>query len=146
MTQTKMNKYKVVIFLFFCSFSLFIKSQDKVSISKEDIAGRWMEFKRIEGDNITEIREHPDTYIFRDNMVFHKGEAAEGVIIFNITGRYTVEGNLITIFYKDYLKKNASAEDFKKLVLEVLSLNEDKTEMLVQVNDYDYEYQIELKK
>lgn len=141
-----MNKYKIITFLFFCSFSLLIKSQDKVSVSQEDISGRWMEFRRIEGSSITEITEHPDTYIFRDNMVFHKGEVAEGVIIFNITGRYTVEDNLITVFYKDYLKKNASAESAKKLVFEVLSLNKDKTEMQVLVHDYDYEYKMELKK
>ncbi|MFV0419259.1 MAG: hypothetical protein ACK5KT_11085 [Dysgonomonas sp.] len=141
-----MNKYKIIIFLFFCSFSLFIKSQDKISVQQEDISGRWMENKHIEGDNVIEIAEHPDTYIFRDNMVFHKGEAAEGVIIFNITGRYTLEGNLITIYYKDYLKKNASAEKAKKLVFEVLSLNEDKTEMSVLVHDYDYEYKMELRK
>lgn len=135
-----MNKWLIVLFL--CSLSVFAKAQDKIN----HITGRWMESKRIDGDSIVEITEHPDTYIFRENMIFHKGEAAEGIIVFNITGRYTVAENRITVFYKDYLKKGADKEDAKKLIFEILYINEDKTEMEVSIQDYDYEYRMILSK
>lgn len=139
-----MSKWLIVLFL--CCLPVFAKSQNCVNISKEDISGRWMDLKRINGDSIIEIAKQPDTYIFRDNMVFHKGEAADGIIVFNITGRYTVEDNRIIIFYKDYLKKDADKEDAKKMTFEVLYINEDKTEMEVLVQDYDYEYRMVLNK
>jgi len=139
-----MKKYLTIIILLISSFPLVMKSQDTVSLIKEDIVGRWIETKRIEGDNIKEITEYHDTYIFRDNMIFHKGEASEGVILFNITGKYTVEEDSIIIFYRDYIKKNASSEDAKKLVFKILSLEGD--EMLVSVQDYDYEYKMVLKR
>lgn len=123
---------------------MLAKSQNIESFSKEDIVGRWMEAKRIEGDTVRMIAEHPDTYIFRDNMVFHKGEAADGIIVFNITGRYTIEGNLIEVQYRDYLKKDAGKQEIKKLIFEIKSLNKNKTEMLILIRDYDYEYEIVL--
>lgn len=141
-----MMKFLTIILVFLCSFPIYVKSQDSIPSLKESIVGRWMESKRIEGESVKDIGEHPDTYVFRDNMIFHKGESAEGVILFNITGQYTVEDNSIVVLYKDYLKKNATAEKSKKLVFNILSMNEDRNEMLVSVQDYDYEYQMLLRK
>lgn len=124
---------------------LSLKSQD-IKLSDSDIVGRWIEVSRIEGDNETEITEFHDTYVFRDNGLFHKGEAAEGIILFNITGRYSVEEDIITIVYKDYISRDASSQKAKKLIFKVLSLSGEKNEMLVSVQDYDYEYQMKLKR
>ena len=139
-----MKRSVVIIILATLLFPLTAKSQDSLSLAKEDVTGRWTEYKRIEGDSEKQIGEYADTYIFRENMVFHKGEASEGVILFNITGRYAIEGDSIVIFYRDYIEKNASKQDAKKLILKVLSHSGDG--MLVQVSDYDYEYKMVLKK
>lgn len=77
-------------------------------------------------------------------MVFHKGEAAEGVIVFNITGKYDVEGDSITVYYNNYLLNKANRVKPKKIQFKVLSITE--KEMLVLVKDYDYEYKMLLNK
>ena len=114
------------------------------SLKLEDIAGRWVEYQRIEGETVYQAGEFPDTYIFRETMIFHKGEAAEGVILFNIAGRYTLNADSITIYYQDYLQKNASKMKPKILVFKVLEQKED--EMTVLAIDYNYEYKMVLKK
>jgi len=134
----------VIIILLTLLFPSTIISQDNPPLSKEDIVGRWVEYKRIEGDNEKLIGEYADTYIFRENMIFHKGEASEGVILFNVAGKYTIEGDSVVIFYRDYIEKNASKRDASKLILKVLSRTDN--EMLVLVSDYDYEYKMVLKK
>lgn len=139
-----MKKNIGIIILLALLFPPAARSQDNRPLTKDDIEGRWTEYKRIEGDVERQIGEYADTYIFRENMVFHKGEASEGIILFNIAGRYTIEGDSIVISYRDYIEKNASKQEAKKLILKVLSRSGD--EMLVQVADYDYEYKMILKK
>lgn len=141
-----MRKYLLVIALFL-SFTQLIKSQDSLfvqSFRKENIVGRWVEAERTEGEKTKPAGEFPDTYIFRDNMVFHKGEAAEGVIVFNITGKYEMEGDFITIYYNNYLLNNANRLKPKKIQFKILSVSDD--EMYVMVKDYDYEYTMLLNK
>lgn len=141
-----MRKYLLVIVLFL-SFTQLIKSQDSLfvqSFRKENIVGRWVEAERTEGEKTKPAGEFPDTYIFRDNMVFHKGEAAEGVIVFNITGKYEMEGDFITIYYNNYLLNKANRLKPKKIQFKILSVSDD--EMHVMVKDYDYEYTMLLNK
>ena len=138
-----MKKYILLTILFF-SIPTIVKSQDSIPSLKERIVGRWIETSRIEGENVKTINEYADTYIFKDNMVFHKGEASEGVILFNIAGRYMVENNDIVIYYRDYMQKNASNKKAIKLVFKVLTLSENKMHVIVQ--DYDYEYQMVLSR
>ncbi|EGK00740.1 MULTISPECIES: hypothetical protein [Dysgonomonas] len=141
-----MRKYLLVIALFL-SFTQLIKSQDSLfvqSFRKENIVGRWVEAERTEGEKTKPAGEFPDTYIFRDNMVFHKGEAAEGVIVFNITGKYEMEGDFITIYYNNYLLNKANRLKPKKIQFKILSVSDD--EMYVMVKDYDYEYTMLLNK
>lgn len=141
-----MRKYLLVIALFL-SFTQLIKSQDSLfvqSFRKENIVGRWVEAERTEGEKTKPAGEFPDTYIFRDNMVFHKGEAAEGVIVFNITGKYEMEGDIITIYYNNYLLNKANRLKPKKIQFKILSVSDD--EMYVMVKDYDYEYTMLLNK
>ena len=141
-----MKRYLLII-IFFISFAQLTKSQDSLStpsLEKENIVGRWIEVERTEGNSTKQIGEFPDTYIFRDNMVFHKGEAAEGVIVFNITGKYDVEGDSITVYYNNYLLNKANRVKPKKIQFKVLSITE--KEMLVLVKDYDYEYKMLLNK
>jgi len=138
-----MKKYILLTILVF-SIPTIVRSQDSIPSLKERIVGRWIETSRIEGENVKTINEYADTYIFKDNMVFHKGEASEGVILFNIAGRYMVENNDIVIYYRDYMQKNASNKKAIKLVFKVLTLSENKMHVIVQ--DYDYEYQMVLSR
>jgi hypothetical protein len=137
-----MRDYLLTGILFF-NFIPIMKSQDGLSLQKEDIAGRWVERKRMEGNSIKQV-EFPDTYIFRDNMVFHKGEAADGVIVFNITGRYTIDADSIVIYYNNYLLNRVNRQKPKKMQLKALSVS--RGEMLVLIKDYDYEYRMLLNK
>lgn len=143
LTNDRMRK-TIIFTILFISFSMTVKSQDSILLKKEDVAGRWIEAQRIFGDSVRHINEYQDTYIFRDNMVFHKGEAAEGVILFNITGRYTIEGDSVIVLYKDYIRSNAKNTEAKKLIFKILSL--ENGQMLVSVRDYDFEYRMVLKK
>lgn len=138
-----MNRILMAILFCFCLLAM-AKSQTPLTTNKEDIIGRWVESRRIDGDSTIFIDEYADTYIFKENGVFHKGEAAEGVIVFNITGRYTVEGNTITILYRDYTRRGATKQPAKKLSLKVVSHIGD--EIIVSVKDYDFEYEMILKR
>ena len=141
-----MRKYLLIIVLFL-GFTQLMKSQDSLSVQsfgKENVVGRWIEVERTEGEKTKAAGEFPDTYIFRDNMVFHKGEAAEGVIVFNITGKYEMEGDFITIYYNNYLLNRANRMKPKKILFKVLSVSDD--EMHIVVKDYDYEYKMLLNR
>lgn len=124
---------------------LVVHSQD-IRFSEEDIVGRWIEVERIKGDKTTEITVNNDTYIFRENLIFHKGESSEGLILFNIAGKFSIEGNCITIIYKDYLDRKAKNQKAKTVKFEVLFIDESKNELIVNVIDYDYEYRMKLKR
>ncbi|MDU1890411.1 MAG: lipocalin family protein [Dysgonomonas sp.] len=138
-----MKKYIGFIF-FFIFISTQLQGQSIVSLKQKNIVGRWVEDKAIIGNDSTSAIAYPDTYIFRDNMLFHKGEAAEGIILFNITGKYKIEGNSIIIYYRDYTKRQVQKQDALKLIFEVLSISEN--EMKILVKDYDFENEIILKK
>lgn len=138
-------KKNLTISICLIAISLVAKSQN-INFTKEDLIGRWIEIKRIEGEKAKEITVHHDTYIFKDDNLFHKGEASEGIVLFNITGRYAVEKDSITIVYKDYLTRESSKAESKNLTFRVLAFDKKNKEILVSVIDYDYEYQMILKK
>lgn len=137
----KMKKI-ALLFLFSCAFlNMFSQS---VSFSKEDITGRWTEVK--EGDipkQYTE-KEYPYIYIFKDDNVFHLGEASDGVILFNITGKYTIESNTINVIYFDFLRSNAQSRKAKSISFKVISINDDIMTLLA--TDYDYSYSVILRR
>ncbi|NDV78836.1 hypothetical protein [Dysgonomonas sp. 511] len=135
---------KTAIYIVLLLFTLPLVAQETHVSAKEKIEGRWHEYKRIQGDSTTFIIENPDTYIFKENMVFHKGEATDGMILFNIAGKYKLEDGAIIIYYQDYLDKNVKKQSPKKLVFKLLSLSKDEMHVLVQ--DYNYEYEMMLKK
>lgn len=138
-----MKKY-LLISSFLLVFFQTLKSQESIPLYRDDVVGRWVEQKRIEGDKVTESGEYADTYIFRDTGVFHKGEASEGVILFNITGRYKIEDDTISILYADYLKNKEARKEFEVLLFKVLSISDDS--MSVSVTDGNKEYKMILKR
>lgn len=138
-------KRNIFIILLLISIPLIVNSQN-TSFTEKDIIGRWIEIERIEGNSTTKITENNDTYIFRENFVFHKGESTEGLILFNIAGKFSVEGNIVTIIYKDYLNKTSKNEKAKTIKYEILSFDNNRKEIVVNIRDYDYEYQMRLKR
>lgn len=133
-----MKKFIFIVLLLSCI--QLIKAQ----FPKEDIIGRWIEAERILNDSTTIVVEDGNTYIFRENMIFHKGESSEGVIFFNIAGVYDIEDNRIKITYKDYAYHNSNKQNFKLMEMKIINITED--EMLVSTQDYNYEYSMLLKK
>lgn len=130
-----MKNFLFIIFVFLC---ISAYSQE-TSFNKEDIAGRWVEDK-----NMLDSLDYPYTYIFRENMVFHLGEAHEGVILFNIAGKYTVKGDLIDVVYFDFVQGSAQSRKARHIQFKIQSIENDK--MILRAKDYDYEYDIILKK
>lgn len=130
-------KKLLTIVLFLCNLSMYAQ-QD--TINKEDIFGRWIEDTQLRPDSATPHY----TYIFRENMIFHLGEAFDGVIIFNITGKYTYENNSISVVYFDLINGNPKDRKAYYISFDVLSLENNKMTLLAK--DSGYNYKIYLKK
>lgn len=122
--------------LLFCSLSLHSQN---LTISKEDIVGRWIEERDTDNES-----ENAYTYIFRDNMVFHLGEAYEGVILFNIAGKYAIQGDTISVIFYDFVHGSANNRKARHISFKVLSIDKDK--MSVLAKDEEYEYKLFLKR
>lgn len=140
-----MKKLIILCVLYISTLSITAQSQDTpLSITVNDISGRWTEVK--------ENKESTDsdttgsfTYIFRDNMVFHCGEAFEGVILFNVAGKYSIEKDLIKVVYFDFSQSNTESSKKTKLItFKILALKDN--QMTALVKDYGYEYKIILKR
>ncbi|WP_165020729.1 MULTISPECIES: hypothetical protein [unclassified Dysgonomonas] len=129
-------KRLLYIFLFLLGLQN-IRAQDVVNdtirLQKTDIVGRWVEAKRIVNDSIIIEQAFPDHYIFKDDMVFHKGQASEGVILFNIGGRYRIEGDSIAVTYFDFIQNTTDSRVPQTVTFKVVSLSE--SEINAYVND-----------
>lgn len=124
-----MKRFIHILFLL-CSLSLY--SQNRI-INKEDIVGRWTEVS-----DSTQTETNTYTYIFRENMIFHLGEVHEGIIIFGITGKYTVNNNVVSVVYFDMLDGNAKDRTAHRISYEIISFDNDRMVLLAKDNDYDY--------
>jgi len=139
-----MRIYITTLIFFIASLLVNVTAQEALPLKKEDIVGRWTELKRIEGENVKPAGDRGDTYIFREDMTFHKGEVSEGIILFNVAGRYEIKDNSVIIYYRDYIQKNAAKEKAKELIFNILEKSE--KEIVVLVSDYSYQYKMVLKK
>ena len=127
--MTKTKKFLGIIFLL---FNLSLYSQNQI-INKEDIVGRW-----VEVSDSTQTETNTYTYIFRENMIFHLGEVHDGIIIFGIAGRYTINENVISVVYYDMMDGNANTRTAHRISYEIVSLDNDNMILLSKDNDYDY--------
>ena len=132
---------KAIALLFLCFLFQGIFSQN-IPLNKEDVIGRWVEVKEV--NNQIEDIEFPYTYIFRDNDTFHMGEASDGVILFNIAGKYTIKEDTIKVIYLDLLEGSTHNKRAKQISFKVLSINNNLMRALA--TDYDYSYELILKK
>lgn len=115
------------------------------SYSKSDIAGRWVEVKETDKPGQYLETEYPYIYIFKDDNTFHLGESMDGVILFNITGKYLIEKNNINITYFEFLQNNNAKKIMpKQLSLEITSLRNGI--MTLCISDYDFSYPVILKR
>lgn len=118
---------------------------DSVILQKENIAGRWVEYERFVNENDTIMPASPYTYVFKDDMLFHRGSAANDVLIFNITGRYKVENDLVTVVYRDYMNHRPGANKDRTMTFRVIAWSDE--QMTVKVKEpYAKEYLVILKK
>ncbi|MDR1706397.1 MAG: hypothetical protein LBR46_00160 [Prevotella sp.] len=128
------------IILLLCNLSLY--SQNRI-INKEDIVGRWVEDISLKSDS-NHIEAHSYTYIFRENMIFHLGEIYNGIILFNIAGKYTLDNNIISVVYYDLINGNAKTRKAHHISYEIVSLKNER--MILLTRDYNYDYKISLKR
>ena len=69
----------------------------------------------------------------------------DGVILFNITGKYLIENNSINITYFEFLQNNNTKKlTPKKLSLQIRSIKNGI--MTLYVYDYDFSYPLILKR
>ncbi|NDV94228.1 hypothetical protein D0T84_04750 [Dysgonomonas sp. 521] len=134
---------KIILLWSLWSLCLSVFSQD-TPLAIEKITGRWVEVKETDNTETYTEPEYPYTYIFRENNVFHLGEASDGVILFNITGKYTLLEDTINVIYFDLLHSKTGDRKARQISFKVLSLNNNIMRLLV--NDYDYSYPLILKK
>lgn len=104
---------KVLLFCLLSISFLHLFGQD-VSYTKGDIAGRWVEVKETDKPGQYSEPEYPYIYIFKDDYTFHLGESMNGVILFNITGKYLIEKNSIGITYFEFLQNSNTKKLTKK--------------------------------
>ncbi|MFV0537956.1 MAG: hypothetical protein ACK5M3_11355 [Dysgonomonas sp.] len=124
-----MKKFLTIILLL---YNLSLYSQNRI-INKEDIVGRW-----IEESDSTQTETNIHTYIFRENMTFHLGEVHDGIIIFGIAGRYTIDSNVISVVYYDLINGNSKDRKAHRVSYEIISLENERMILLAKDNDYDY--------
>lgn len=129
-----MRKF-LTITLLLCNLSLY--SQNRI-IKTEDIVGRWIE----ESDSI-QTKKNIYTYIFRENMTFHLGEIHDGIIIFGIAGRYSIDSDVISVVYYDLINGNSRTRQAHCISYEIISL--EKERMILQAKENDYDYKISLR-
>lgn len=133
--------------ILFCliTFSFLHIFGQSVSYTKSDIAGRWVEVKETDKPGQYLETEYPYIYIFKDDNTFHLGESMDGVILFNITGKYLIEKNNINITYFEFLQNNNAKKIMpKQLSLEITSLRNGI--MTLCISDYDFSYPVILKR
>ena len=118
---------------------------DSVILNTEHIAGRWIEKERFVNENDTIIPKLPYTYIFKDDLMFHRGVTTNDVLIFNVTGRYEVVGDLVTVIYRDYMNKRPGANKDRKMTFKILAWSEQQMTALVK-EPYAKEYMVILTK
>jgi len=118
----------IPLLLFICSFNLYGQKKTH-DIDKNDIIGRWESFTYNLEENPAIKPEPMNVYYFKDNMVFHRGEIVDGAIIFNITGRYSVEGDSIKLVYQDYLKQTTYTRETKTMILKIFYRSDNRLDM-----------------
>lgn len=128
-------KRKEVCILLFSLFIVF-NSQAQRTYNKSDIVGRWAGGTELRPDST--IIEDRYTYIFKENDIFHIGEAFDGVILFNITGKYYIKEDTIYVSYLDMLGNRSMKNQLIELPLKITSISGDKMNLSVKDNNYEY--------
>lgn len=135
-----MKNFLCCLFLIFCIQDVI--AQDNIPSSlKENIVGRWFVFQSGDSIRADSVPAPSAIYFFKDDTMFHIGEVNEGVILFNITGRYAVNDNIVEMTYRNYLHPDAGSKSMTLIVHTIA-----KNEMVVSIKDYDYTYIAVLRK
>lgn len=122
-----------------------IRPIDSVVLEKEHLVGRWVEKTRFMNMQDTIIPKHPYTYIFKEDGIFHRGATTEDVLIFNVAGRYGVEGDTVTISYRDYTSQRPGRNKGRTMIFKIIAWSEEQMTAIVS-EPYDREYTVILVK
>lgn len=142
-------KYTCIIFITIILGLQTMQAQDitpidSVILKKEDVVGRWIEKTRFvnQGDSIS---TKPYTYIFKEDQTFHRGTATNDVLIFNVTGRFQVWNDTVSISYRDYMSRRPGANKNRSITLRILAWS-DRQMTAVVTEPYAQEYIVVLTK
>lgn len=121
-----------------------INPVDSVILQKEHVVGRWIEKSRFVNQGDT-VPAQPYTYIFKEDQMFHRGTTTNDVLIFNVTGRFDVLKDRVTISYRDYLSRRLGANKERTMTLRILAWSEKQMTAIV-IEPYACEYMVVLTK
>lgn len=98
---------------------LSVVPQQACPLSKEYIAGRWGSNSYILDDVSLDSIVPMKIYFFKDNLTFHRGDVTKGAVIFNITGRYSISGDTLKMYYQDYLNQTQATRKPQKTFFKI---------------------------
>lgn len=124
----------IILLLLFTNI-YFARSQEEspLAVTQSDIVGRW----EIETDNDSIRNGHPYLYLFREDSTFHRGEVSDGVILFNIAGRYRMMGDSVEIRYRDYMAEHAKDEQDKRMIFMIHSISDGRMDVTIQASRFN---------
>lgn len=132
-----MKKLSLILLQLF-SFTGLLLAQAEVQktnsvITQVDIVGRWQEIERTVDPNSSSAQDPLAIYIFKKDGTFHKGREAEGLILFDVAGKYKIEADTIHVLYFDFSRsQSAGSAKAKRMSMKVLSCSDDELNVAVR--------------
>lgn len=127
---------RIRIYILLISLFTIFSTQAQQTFSREDIVGRWVGGTELRPDS--SIVEDRYTYIFRENDIFHIGEAFDGVILFNITGKYYIKNNIIFVSYLDMLSDRKEKKQLIEIPFKIVTIKNNRMNLLIKDSNYEY--------
>lgn len=95
--------------------------KDSTALTYSLVEGRWIEEREGEPNNI---------YVFRKDSSFFKAVDNPELLIFNVSGRYQLEGDSIKIFYQNISNNRVSSiRRIRFMIFHILNRRSDKLEI-----------------
>lgn len=132
-----MKKLSLILLQLFCFAGLLPAQSQKTDslLTQADIIGRWQEVERTLDPNNPLVEEPSAIYIFKEDGVFHKGRETEGLILFDIAGKYEVKSDTIHILYFDFSRSQSTeSAKAKRMSMKVLNHSDDELNVAVRLS------------
>lgn len=132
-----MKKLSLILFQLLCFTGLMLAQEGIIKsdslITKSDIVGRWQEVERTLDPNNPLAQEPSAIYIFKEDGNFHKGRETEGLMLFDVAGRYEIKADTIHVLYFDFSRSQSTGSaKAKRMSMKVLNCSDDELNVAVR--------------